>query len=187
MLWVGIKSKTQFSSISHLMDNLTRINDPVEMANIFNNYFVNVGSQIDKTIPITKKSPTDYFKSKILESIFLAPVTPEEIKVIIHFLNVKKAIGPHNTSVSLTKILSRLISQPLSVVVSQSFEFEIFPDELKVGKVNHCMKKESSDNPSYCRPVSVLSMFSKIFEKLMYKSLYQFVYSFEIALIQVSV
>ena len=61
MLWAGIKSivntksKNQFSQISHLLDNGIRINDPVKMANIFDHYFVNVGSCIDKSIPRTKK------------------------------------------------------------------------------------------------------------------------------------
>ena len=124
MLWTGIKSivnvksKTQFSPISHLVNNGTRINDSVKMANIFNNYFVNVGSQIDKTIPRTKKSPTDYLKNRIPESIFLAPATPEEIEIIINSLNIKKAIGPYSIPVFLLQILSRLISQPLSVIVN---------------------------------------------------------------------
>ena len=66
MLWNGIRSivnvkvKTQFSNTSHLLDNGTRVNDPVKMANLFNNYFVNVGLNIDKIIPRTTKSPTDY-------------------------------------------------------------------------------------------------------------------------------
>ena len=119
MRWAGIKSivsvnsKTQFFPISHLMDNGTLINDPVKMANIFNNYFVNVGSQIDKTIPRTKKCPTDYLKNKKKSpkiDIFLAPVTPEEIEIIIHLLNVKKANGPDSIPVFLLKILGRLIS-----------------------------------------------------------------------------
>ena len=75
------------------------MNDPVKMANIFNNYFVNVGSQIGKTILRTKKSPTDYLKNRVLESIFLAPVTPEEVEISIHSLNVKKAIGPYSIPV----------------------------------------------------------------------------------------
>ena len=104
ILWADIKSianlksETEFSPISHLMDNRTRINDPVNMANIFN-YFVNLGSQIDKTVPRTKKSPTDYLENRIPESIFLAPVSPEEIEIIIHSLNVKKAIGPYSIPV----------------------------------------------------------------------------------------
>ena len=78
------------------MNNGTRINDPVKMANIFSNYFVNVGSQIDETIPGTRKSPTDYLENRIPESIFLAPVTLEEIEITINSLNVKKAIGPYS-------------------------------------------------------------------------------------------
>ena len=52
MLWTGIKSlvstksKNQFSQISHLLDNGKRIDDPVKMANIFDHYFVNVGSAL---------------------------------------------------------------------------------------------------------------------------------------------
>ena len=43
MLWAGIRSivsvmvKTQFSNISHLLDNGTRVNDPVIMANLLIN------------------------------------------------------------------------------------------------------------------------------------------------------
>ena len=77
------------------------------MANIFNNYFVNVGSEIDKTIPRTKKSPTDYLENRTLESIFLAPVTLEETaaEIIIHSLNVKKVICPYNIPGFLLKYL----------------------------------------------------------------------------------
>ena len=94
--------------------------------------------------------------------------------------NVKKAIGPYSIPVFLLKNLSRLISEPLSVIVNQSFEVGIFPDKLKVGKVNPLYKKDSSDNPPNYRPISILSVFSKIFENLMYKRLYQFLDSFEI-------
>ena len=85
MLWTGIRSsvnvkvKTQFSNISHLLDNGTRVNASVKMANLFNNYFVNVGLNIDRTIPRTTKSPTDYLKGRISQSMFLAPVCLEEI------------------------------------------------------------------------------------------------------------
>ena len=88
---VNMNSKTQFSPISHLMDNGTQINDLVKMANIFN-YFVNVGTQTDKTIPRTKKSPTDYLKNRAQESIFLAPVTPKQIEINIHSFKSKRPL-----------------------------------------------------------------------------------------------
>ena len=141
MLWTGIRSivnvkvKTHFSNISHLLDNGTRVNDPVKMANLFDKYFVNVGSNIDKTIPRTTKSPTDYLKDRISESMFLAPVCPEEIQTIIHSLNTDKSIGPYSIPVFLLKLLSRIISLPLSLIINHSLETGIFPNKMKIGKV----------------------------------------------------
>ena len=164
------------------MDNGTRVNDPVKMANLFNNYFVNVGLNIDKTIPRTTKSPADYLKDRISQSMFLAPICPEKIQTIIHSLNTDKAIGPYSIPVFLLKILSRIISLSLSLIINHSFETGIFPNKMKIGKVtpSPLHKKDSTDNPSNYRPISVLSVFSKIFEKLMYKCLYQFLDAFEV-------
>ena len=141
MLWSGIKSivnmktKSQLSQISHLPDNGKRIDDPVKMANIFNHYFVIVGSNIDKSIPRTKKSPTDYLKNRNSYSLFLTPATEQEIGIITQSLNPRKAIGPYSIPVFLLKILSRHIAKPLSITVNQSLQTGIFPDALKVGKV----------------------------------------------------
>ena len=88
----NVRVKAQSSNISQLLDNGTRVNDPVKMANLFNKHFVNVGSNTEKTIPRTKKSPTDCLKDRISQSMFLAPVCPEEIQIIIHSLNTDKAI-----------------------------------------------------------------------------------------------
>ena len=180
MLWSGIKSivnvksKNQFSRLSHLTNNGMRVDDPVKMANIFNQYFVNVGSNLDNTIPRTRKSPIDYLKNRNGSSMFLAPVTTQEIDVIIQSLNTKKSIGPYSIPVFLLKILSNHISEPLSYLVNLSFQTGIFPDYLKVANVNPIHKKEASDNPSNYRPISILSVSSKIFEKLMYTRLYKF-------------
>ena len=159
---------------------MTINNDPVKMANIFNHYFVNVGSNIDKSIPRTKKSPTDYLKNRNSNSLFLTPITEQDIEIIIQSLNPRKAIGPYNTPVFLLKILSRHVAKPLSTIVNQSFQTGIFPDALKVGKVTPLHKKDSCDNRSNYRPISILSAFSKIIEKLMYDRLYGFLDKFEL-------
>ena len=136
MLWSGIKSivnvysKTQLSCISHLTSNGMHVDDPVKMANIFNQYFVNVGSNLDKTIPRTRKSPIDYLKNRNGSSMFLAPVTTQAIELIIQSLNTKKSIGPYCIPVFLLKILSKHISKPLSYLVNLSFPTGIFPDYL---------------------------------------------------------
>ena len=150
------------------------------MANIFNHYFVNVGSCIDKSIPRTKKSPMDYLKSRNPNSMFLAPISEQEIEIIIQSLNSKKAIGPYSIPTFLSKILSKYIAKPLSQIVNLSFEVGIFPDNSKTGIVNPLYKKDSAENPSNYRPISILSAFSKIIEKLMHNCLYKFLEEFEL-------
>ena len=176
MLWsdirsiVNVKTKSQLSQISHLLENGKQVDNPVKMANKFNNYFVNVGGNIDKSIPRTRKSPMDYLSNRIPNSIFSALVTKGEIDIIIESLNQKKAIGSYSIPVFLLKILSRNISEPRLKTVNQSFETGIFPDCWKTGKGNPLHKKDSYDNPSDYRPISNLSDFSITFE-LMHKRL----------------
>ena len=50
----------------------------------------------------------------------------------------------------------------------------IFPDMMKLAKVIPLYKKNSPEDPSNYRPISLLSVFSKITEKLMHTCLYNF-------------
>ena len=49
---------------------------------------------------------------------------------------------------------------------------DFFPDILKIAKVNPLHKKESKLDHRNYRPISLLSVVSKIFEKLIYKRIY---------------
>ena len=75
MLWssirsiVNVKTKKQMTQLSHLLENGNRNDGSTKMANIFNNYFVNVASNIDKSIPTTRKAPTDYLKNRNADSV----------------------------------------------------------------------------------------------------------------------
>ena len=139
-----------------------------------------VGHNVNTSISRTKKSPLDFLKDRNHNSMFLAPVTPQEIESIIRSLNTKESVCPYSIPVFLLKILSRHIAQPLAKIVNVSFETGFFPDKLKVGKVNPMYKKGTCDNPSNYRPNSILSVFSRIFEKLMHQRLHKFFELFEI-------
>ncbi len=62
----------------------------------------------------------------------------------------------------------------LSELVNLSFETGIFPDILKIAKVIPLHKKESKIDHRNYRPISLLSVLSKIFEKLIYKRIYSY-------------
>ena len=149
------------------------------MANIFNQYSVNVGTKVDKSVPRTKKSPLSYLKNRNSDSLFLASVTANEIEIIINSLNKNKSTGPYSIPVVLLKILSSYIACPLATIVNHTFEYGIFQNKLKLGKINPPYKKDSTDDPSNYRPISILSVFSKIIEKSMHKPLYNFFDTFQ--------
>ena len=154
MLWSGIRStvnvkkNSNTSHISHLLIKDSCVSDPTKMANIFNQYFINVGTKVDKSIPRTKKSSLSYFKNRNSDSLFLAPVTPNEIEIIINSLNKNKSAGPYSIPVVLLKILSSYIACPLATIVNHSFEYGFFPNKLKLGKITPPHKKDSTDDPS---------------------------------------
>ena len=100
MLWTGIRSVINMkhsgadSIISHLVYNGSEINDSKKVANIFNDFFVNISSKINEKIPHTKKLALDYLHSNIDSSFFMSPVTTLEIVDIISSLKMVKLQGP---------------------------------------------------------------------------------------------
>ena len=180
LLWSGLKSiisnkNSKVNIISKLNDvngNLT--NDPAVIANTFNDFFVNVAGNVAKGIPRKRKSPMDYLGTRNEHSFFMTPVIPMEVSDIISLLNTGKSIGPNSIPTKLLKILSLHICSPLSDIINDSFQSGTFPEKLQLAKVIPLFKKGCPLTASNYRPISLLSVFSKIIEKVMYKRLYDF-------------
>ena len=140
-LWTGIKSiintksKNSLQSISQLTADGETIQDPQKMANVFNNFFVSVSTQVSSEIPRTKKSPLDYLKNRNMNSFFISPVTHSEIEDMIISLKNGKSTGPFSIPVKLLKLVKSDISRPLSCIFNESIILGIFPDKLKWAKV----------------------------------------------------
>ena len=113
-------------------------------------------------------------------SFFTAPSTPYEISDIISTLKSGKSLGPNSIPMKILKSLSSLISIPLSQIINESFKSGVFPDKLKLAKVIPLFKKACLLTASNYRPISLLSIFSKITEKVMYERLYKFLTKYEI-------
>ena len=131
-------------------------------------------------MPRTKKSPLDYLKNRNTNSFFVIPITHDEIEDIILSLKNGKSTGPFSIPVKLLKLVNPYISKPLAQIFNESITLGIFPNKLKHAEVFPIHKKESPADPSNYRPISLLSVYSKIFEKLMYQRLYGFLNSFDI-------
>ena len=178
-LWTGIKAiintkeNNSLQSISQLTANGETIQDPQKMANLFNSFFVSVSTQVCSEIPRTKRSPLDYLKNRNMNS-FISPVTHSEIEDIIISLKNGKSTGPFSIPVKLLKLVKSDISQPLASIFNESITLGIFPDKLKCAKVIPIHKTGTHTDPSNYRPMSLLSVFGKLFEKLMFKRLHEY-------------
>ena len=186
-IWKEIRSLVNLkanksSTIKILDENQNITSDSQKIANIFNEHYATLGTKVQQKIP-TQEGDYNFYLDKRDKNgrrfinpegctFYLSPVGPGEVDKIIDELNVKKSTGPFGIPVFLLKKIKAFFSYWLSELVNLSFETGIFPDVLKIAKVNPLHKKESKIDHHNYRPISLLSVISKIFEKLIYKRIY---------------
>ena len=186
LLWKGIKdiislTPNNTDTFSHLVDdNGLNISESTHIANKFNEYFTKVAERITKKIPRTQKSPLSYLSNSNSDSFFISPCTANEVSNVIQSLKKGKSSGPNSIPVKLLKVLNYSISSDLSALINESFTTGIFPENLKIAKVIPIFKKGLKTKTCNYRPISLLSIFSKIFEKLMQARLQKFLETCEV-------
>ena len=155
------------------MNDGTVIHDKAAISNHFNDFFINIGPSLARAIPVQDKRPEDFMGQKVTQSIFLKPVTPEEINSIVKSLN-NSAAGPDGINASTLKTSLEFINSPLTDICNMSLVEGVFPDELKVANVIPLYKSDDPLLVNNYRPVSLLNVLSKVFEKIMYNRLLDF-------------
>ena len=113
-------------------------------------------------------------KNPYINTMFLAPVTTNEIETTIKYLNERKAIGPNSVPTKILKLAKQPLSVPLCELINLVFETGKFPDILKIAKVIPTFKKGDPLNCNNYRPISLLSNIGKIIEKILYERIYIF-------------
>ena len=108
-IWSGIRSIINISKVkaeynSSILESGKTVDNPCAIANIFNNFFVNVGKNTDKDIPCGNCSPTSFLKGNFPDSMFLSPVTSVEVDSYISQMDNNKSICPYSIPVPLLKI-----------------------------------------------------------------------------------
>ena len=182
MIWDGIRSiininKTKTNYISQIKINNKLIDNPKNIVESLNDFFVNVGPNTEKSIPHNPVvKPENYLKNKNEFNFVIEDITEDEVMEIIKQCEIKST-GPQSIPVNLLKLIPDLIISPLLKIINNSFSSGIFPDALKISKVIPIHKGESTQELNNYRPISLLSIFDKIIEKLMHKRLYNFLNS----------
>ena len=127
------------------------------------------------------KSLIILFKSKLIKNKIFTKDKPRlsfGLEIIENLKN--KGTGPASIPLSMLKVVSDIIVVPLCHIRNLSFSTGVFPNALKVAKVIPLHKGGSTQDMNNFRPISLLSIFDKIFEKIMHKKLYDFLIVHEI-------
>ena len=177
--WEGIRSiinikATKQSTISQIKVNNKVIKNEKEIVETLNNFFVNVGPNTDRNIPVNPKiKPEKYLKNRNQLNFLIAHISNEEMLDIINQLE-NKSTGPQSIPIKLLKLIPDLILVPQCKIINHSFQTGVFPDALKLSEVIPIHKGGSTKELNNYRPISLLSIFDKIIENLMHKRLYDF-------------
>ena len=145
------------------------IDSPLDIADKFNNHFCRVGKVLDEKIkPSNLNNFKQYLRNRLCSFMFLNPTSTFEIRCIINQLNINKSCGSDGIEAKFILLASEVLSPVLAILFNPCFDFGIFPTCLKTAKVVPVYKAGGINEVTNYRPISILSIFSKILEKLVY-------------------
>ena len=166
--------KRDYPSSFKINDNMI-ITDKQSIANNFNSFFATIGSKLDPLPSPTHPNSYKHFLNKKTHTRFsFHTITANQVEKIISKFVPKSSSGPDDISAKIVKSIKTHISTPLSLIINQSFVTGIFPNRLKLAKVLPIYKKDDDQIFTNYRPISLLSVFSKVFEKIAYSQFYEY-------------
>lgn len=128
------------------------------IAERFGDHFCSVASSLDQNLPHLPFTFEHYMPGPV-------PLANEVSKVIKSLKNTSP--GHDNIDIKSIKDCCNEVSPQLSHIINKSFIDGIFPHALQIARVVPIFQKGDTHSPTNFRPVSVLSVFSKIVEKIM--------------------
>ena len=165
--WKVIKEtlhKNNFAKISkRFRHNGKIIDNPQEIANAFNLYFINIGPSIAEQLN-SNRSHRDYLTKSYTSTLCLTNINEDYVASLIDRLKNKESSGIDRLSNKHLKAAKNLLAKPLTLLINQMLNTGVFPSKLKQSKVTPIFKAKDKELLSNYRPISVLSSVSKIFE-----------------------
>ena len=173
------KKKNPVYQTKFKLSNGSTTTDKKSISEHFNDFFINIGPNLAKSIPHVNKKPMAYLDDAIQETIFIEPVTFDEIKTIVSSLK-NNATGFDEINAEYLKMSLSVIGNPLVYICNMSLSEGVFPTQLKIADVVPLYKCDDPMIFNHYRPVSLLCTLSKVFEKVMYYRIIKFLEKFSI-------
>ena len=173
------KGNSQSNHISTLKDpsrNGEITNDTSKLPNIINNFFAKVGQNLTNEFPASNNHFADYLNDMDQpNSFFYEPATTAELEKEINSLPSNKSYGFYSCPIQFLKTSKHVVSEYLAKLINLSVQTGKYLTKLKIAKIILIFKEDDNTEPSNYRPISLLSIFNRLFEKIMYNRLIEFI------------
>ena len=145
--------------------------DRHDIANAFNDYFTSIGSTLESSIS-SNTNPLSYIN--IAEhTLYMPNISNNDVISIIHRLK-NTSLGWDGLPAFAAKQCVDGFITPLTKIINMCITQGVFPNEIKLARVVPVYKGNNKQTISNCRPISILTFFSKVIETIMYNTIAKF-------------
>ena len=152
--------------------------DKLKVAEKFNSFYTTVASKLVEKLPnciatFGKSFVFNFYCSKGVKpnSYSLSIVDESQVFKILNNLSPKKATGLDSIPSRFIRDSASIIAHPLAHIINLSIIQGVVPDDLKLARVVPLFKKNDKTDVGNYRPVSILSVISKVLERVVYNQL----------------
>lgn len=178
---LGYKNKKNESSNLVLTIDDQNCHDPKTIADYFNDFFTTIAEKLVQKLPLGKKHfdfnsvlLKNFYDNSEREVFYLKHVSEEFVFKELSQLNSYKSTGLDEIPARFLKDGASLLKIPVTFLLNMSISENSVPDALKIARVKPLYKKNSNLDVGNYRPVSILSIVSKILEKAIYIQLEEY-------------
>ena len=176
---LGYQSKSKESTNIVLDVDGKKCHDKKAVADHFNQFFTQIASKLVSKLPRQEHTTYDVdsvkfknlYKDIMPDSFKFQEVSEEFVVKEFKSLNISKSTGLDGIPARFIKDAAEVIKGPITYIVNLSLRSGIFPNEMKLAKVIPLHKKKSRLDAGNYRPVSILSVVSKVLEKTVFLQL----------------
>jgi hypothetical protein len=144
--------------------------DDFAKATLLNGYFSSVFTHDDGKLP--------EFRSRVLSDVQLENIefTPARVSKAIRQMKNKHSLDPSGFPSIFVKKVSCPLIKPLCVLFNFVFNSGDVPDDWRAANIIPIFKKGSSANCNSYRPISLTSVFCKLFERIVKEQILDYLY-----------
>ena len=184
------------NDISILYENSEFISDENDVAEVLNEFYINIVEQTTGETPVSFSANsesnsgsddihiiTDRYENHpstmrikeqmngINTNFEFQQATEAEIASYLTSLNPKRPPGYDKIPQKLARLSSDILSRPLTMIINSGIGTHIFPEIEKIASVTTVYKSGDKLRKENYRPISILNVFSKVFERFLYNQL----------------